>query len=75
MTAPSPIPVASTSPSYRESADDCTRMRALERLYERYAVVDSLIRSLEQYQEQAAPHRAEVISIMAGWKRSSGCAQ
>jgi hypothetical protein len=76
MTAPRLI--TNTASACRDLFSvEVIRERALERLLERRAVVDTLIRSLEeyQYQSQSPARLAEVIPISGGWKRLSGCAR
>ena len=45
------LPLSTSSERSRLLAVDLMRRRALERLYERRAVVETLIQSLEEYQE------------------------
>jgi len=56
-------------------ATDAFRLRALERLYARKAVVDDLIESLERYQRAQAIGRPDPVEINAGRKCWSDCAQ
>jgi hypothetical protein len=43
-------------------------MKALERLYERKAAVNELIRSLEAYREAETARRRECIRLSAQWR-------
>jgi hypothetical protein len=71
-----PIPLSTMRSTQRDSAiSDAFRQRALERLYERWAVVDTLIQSLEDYQRSGRAKPAECIEITAAKKWSSGCVQ
>jgi hypothetical protein len=71
-----PIPIAAACVMPRQTnCDDAVRRRALERLYERWSVVDNLIQSLEDYQREGGGQLAECISINAGRKSSSDCAR
>lgn len=62
-----PLPAPSSDERSRLISGDFIRTRALERLYERKAVVEDLIRSLEDYQ-QVGTRRAECIEISAPQK-------
>jgi hypothetical protein len=52
------LPAADASERSRLLAVDMIRRRALQRLYERRAAVDSLIHSLEDYQRMKNSHVA-----------------
>ena len=60
-----PLPATCSHERSRVTSSDFMRNRALERLYERKAAVEDLIRSLEGYQEINAPRRAELIEFSA----------
>jgi hypothetical protein len=72
---PIALPSASSAERSRLLSADLIRRRALERLYERKAAVEDLIRSLEDYQRSKEPVRAECIPFSAVRKYSSGFAQ
>jgi hypothetical protein len=68
-----PTPASSTSYSKdrtRIAASDAIRRRALERLYERKAVLEQLIDSLENYQRCRNRQLALCIPFSAGRKYS-----
>jgi hypothetical protein len=73
--ATSSSPLRTVSTDYAKAVRESFRERALERLYERKAVVDNLIASLEQYQQEQEERRAEPIDISAARKCWSGSAQ
>jgi hypothetical protein len=54
---------------------DFIRRRALDRLYERKAAVEDLIRSLEIYERSINPHAAECVPFSEPLKCSSSCAR
>ena len=54
--------------SRQANYNDAFRRRALERLYERWSVVDNLIQSLEDYQREPERPLAECIPISVGRK-------
>jgi hypothetical protein len=68
------MPIALPSPTSDERSrmisGDFIRNRALDRLYERKAAVEDLIRSLEDYQRSNVPRRAECIEFSAPRKCS-----
>ena len=59
------FPTPSSAERIRLISSDFIRARALERLYERKAAVEDLIRSLQDYQRSNAPRRAECIEFSA----------
>jgi hypothetical protein len=64
-----PIPTAAAcAMPGQANYNDAFRRRALERLYERWSVVDNLIQSLEDYQREGGRQLAECIPINAGRK-------
>jgi hypothetical protein len=69
------LPTHTASACDRPSSVEVLRQRALERLLERRATVDTLIRCLEEYQSQSPAPQAEVIPISGDWKRLSGYAR
>lgn len=69
-----PIPNACAIPG-QANYNDAFRRRALERLYERWNVVDNLIQSLEDYQREGGEQLAKCIPITAGRKLSSDSAR
>jgi len=82
MPIPLPLPAPYSDKRSRLIAGDFVRHRALERLYERKAAVEDLIRSLEQYQRASSPNvingkvgRAEVIEFSAPRRCLSGSAR
>ena len=73
---PIALPFPSSAERYRMVSIDLIRRRALDRLYERRAAVDDLIRSLENYQRAQEPRAAECIEFrVPSTKCSSGFAQ
>jgi len=62
---PTPLPSPTSAERSRLLAVDLIRRRALDRLYERRATVESLIRSLEDYERCRHPQRAECIEFSA----------
>jgi hypothetical protein len=69
------LPAPSSAERSRLLSTDHIRRRALERLYERRAAVDDLIRSLEEYQRTKAGRRAPCVEISAVRTCSSNYAQ
>jgi hypothetical protein len=69
------IPSAASIERSRLIPDDFIRRRALERLYERKAAVEDLIRSLEGYERTTHPKMGECVSFNAPLKCSSSCAR
>jgi hypothetical protein len=63
------LPQGFTEERNRVLLYDLSRRRALDRLYERRAVIDDLIRSLEKY-ERTGANRAECIPFSAPPKYS-----
>jgi len=63
------LPAPSSHERRRFRSSDFMRTRALERLYERKAAVDHLIRSLEEYQRIEGPRRAECVELRAAPQR------
>jgi hypothetical protein len=54
---------------------DFIRRRALDRLYERKAAVEDLIRSLEVYERSTNLHPGECVPFSGPLKCSSSCAR
>lgn len=71
MAIPLPLPVPSSDERSRVISGDYIRSRALDRLYERKAAVEDLIRSLEEYQRTNSPRRAECIEFSAAPRKCS----
>ena len=69
------LPAPSSAERSRLLSTDHIRQRALERLYERRAAVDDLIRSLEEYQRVKGRRRAQCIEFSAARTCSSNYAQ
>ena len=69
------LPAPSSAERSRLLSTDHIRRRALERLYERRAAVDDLIRSLEEYQRAKGRRRAPCIEFSAVQTCSSNYAQ
>ena len=69
-TMPISLPAPTTTERVRLLSMDFIRQRALERLYERRAAVDSLIQSLEEYGRTQESHRAMCIDITSRRKCS-----
>ena len=59
------LPTSSSPERSRLLALNLIRERTLERLYERRAAVDDLIRSLEEYQRANEPRKAECAELSA----------
>jgi hypothetical protein len=57
MTSPILLPTLSSAERAQVAAVHAVRTRALERLYERRAAVDNLIRSLEDYASNSVRRR------------------
>ena len=64
------LPSADSAERSRILAVNEMRERALERLYQRRAAVDDLIRSLEIYQDSQSPSAAECLEFSSGRKCS-----
>lgn len=62
---PITLPAPSSAERSRLISGDLIRSRALDRLYERKAAVEDLIRSLQDYQRSNAPKRAQCIEFSA----------
>jgi hypothetical protein len=69
------IPAAASLERSRLIPNDFIRRRALERLYQRKAAVEDLIRSLEGYERTTHPKTGECIPFNALEKCSSSCAR
>jgi ERCC4-type nuclease len=67
---PITLPATSSSERSRLIPGDYIRRRALDRLYERKAAVEDLIRSLEDYQLANQPRRGECVPFIAPRKCS-----
>lgn len=63
--SPIPLPPPTSSEHNRLIPIDLIRRRALERLYERRAAVQDLIRSLEDYQRSTKSRMAGCIELTA----------
>ena len=72
---PITLPAPSSDERSRRISGDFIRARALARLYERRAVVEDLIRSLEEYQRTNEPRLAECIEFSAPPKYSLSSAR
>jgi hypothetical protein len=64
------LPSADSAERTRILAVNEMRERALERLYERRAAVEDLIRSLEIYEKAQSPSMAECLDFSSGRKCS-----
>ena len=69
------IPAAASVERRRLIPNDFIRSRALERLYERKAAVEDLIRSLEGYERTIHPKTGKCVPFNAPEKCSSSCAR
>ena len=69
------LPDTSTEERSRLLSMDLIRSRALERLYQRRAAVQNLIRALEDYQESREARMAQCVSFSSVRKCSSDFAQ
>jgi hypothetical protein len=69
------LPAVASIERTRMIPADFIRRRALDRLYERKAAVEDLIRSLEIYERTANPRAGECVPFSAPLKCSSGCAR
>ena len=69
------IPAAASIERSRLIPNDFIRRRALERLYERKAAVEDLIRSLEGYERTTHPKMGRCVPFSAQLKCSSDCAR
>lgn len=69
------IPAAASIERSRLIPNDFIRRRALERLYERKAAVEDLIRSLEGYERTTDSRMGKCVPFNAQLKCSSGCAR
>jgi hypothetical protein len=69
------IPAVASIERSRLIPDDFVRLRALERLYERKAAVEDLIRSLEGYERTTHRKMGECVPFNAPLKCSSNCAR
>ena len=58
-----PLPSPQSAERSRLLSADLVRRRALERLYERRAAVEHLIRSLENYQRTTVGRRADCVEF------------
>jgi hypothetical protein len=67
---PIPLPAASSIERSRLISGDYIRLRALDRLYERKAAVEDLIRSLEDYQRTTQPKPGVCVPFIAPRKCS-----
>ena len=70
MTTPIVLPPITSAERAQIAAVHGMRTRALERLYERRAAVDNLIRSLEDYANCAGERRPACIAFSAARKCS-----
>lgn len=75
MTATITLPPIASAERNRRIPVDLIRRRALERLYERRAAVQDLIRALEEYQRSREIRLAQCIDFSAHRRCQSGFAQ
>jgi hypothetical protein len=68
---PTMLPAPMTVERSRLISSDYIRARALDRLYERRAAVEDLIRSLEIYQRSHVSRRAECVEFNAAPRKCS----
>lgn len=69
------LPPPTSAERSRAVSENSLRRQALERLYRRRETVESLIRSLEHYQEAKTGNGAVCVDISAARKSSSDFAQ